>query len=175
MAIGAIIIIADCLCWVYYYSSKDEEACASCGCFVMLLLVALCVASCFIGDHCYISRYGGARHYYIDCKEIEGKSWQEVGKVSAYIWGCTEECSKCSKRKDVEKRKRLQLIKEKQKAHDLKFIDNQISELKRVRQAIIKGEEIDVDDYQFMYEVEDEIRESALEDYKDCQYESLCR
>ena len=61
--------------------------------------------------------------------------------------------------------------KEEEKKENLEFINKQISELEEVRNAILRGEDVDIEDYEFSYEVEDAIRESALEEYREGEYE----
>lgn len=60
---------------------------------------------------------------------------------------------------------------EKLMKENLDFIDQQISELQEVRNEIFCGKVIDAEDYQFRYEVEEEIREAAIEEYRDGEYE----
>ena len=171
MIIGIVIAIADIGFYVHYLFKKDNDVIESLGCLVALVCAILLAVSFFMGGKTYISSFGGYRHIYMDCHDKEGDSWYHVGKLSAYIWGCFDECQTCKNRKKADDKRKLQQLKEREKVENLNFINQQISELEEVRQSIINGEDVDIDDYRFSYDVEDEIYESAIEDYKDVEYE----
>lgn len=141
------------------------------GCLSFLIIGVLLAVNSLWGKNYYISQFRDSRHLYEDCKQMNGPRKEKVHKISAFVWGCFDECEFCKKRKTEElKKKRIEYLKQK-KANDLEFIDAQIEELKEVRQRIIDDEDIDTNDYRFRYDVEDEIWEEAAEEIRNGEYE----
>lgn len=105
---------------------------------------------------CYISDFGGLRHYYEDCSSIpNNQNKHEVCKLSAYIWGAFTVCEKCSDRQAEEKQMKEKESRRRQMQEDLDFIDSRIQELEEVREDILRGRKVDCEDYMFNYEIQD--------------------
>lgn len=171
MAIGGIMILADVACYIHYYFKKDNKTVENTGCLCALFFVILITVSFFMGGEYKISSFGGKRHLYEDCQFLESVRIHDVHKMSALLWGCVDDCKFCNNRRHQEALKEKQQRMEKLMKENLDFIDQQISELQEVRNEIFCGKVIDAEDYQFRYEVEEEIREAAIEEYRDGEYE----
>ena len=98
---------------------------------------------------------------------MEGIKKHELTKLSALIWGCIHECSYCEGRRKKEIERKIQFHKEKERRESLLFIDRQIEKLQQVREAILSGEDVNVYDYCFEYEVEEDIAEDAIDNFYD--------
>ena len=171
MLLGAIILISDIIASIYLFLSKTPEGVENIGCLTALIFAVILCTAFFMGNEYIIFNYGGKRHLYVDCSHKESCESHEVGKLSSIIWGCYEDCSYCTARKKKEIERKFKEYKEKKKKDDLNFINVQIEELTKVRSALLRGEDIDVDDYEFKKDVEDEIRESAIDEYRNADYE----
>lgn len=171
MLLGGIVLVSDIIGAIYLSVHKSDDGIENMGCLTALLFTVILVAAFFMSKEYIIFSYGGYRHLYADCSHKESSVSHEVGKLSALIWGCTEDCTNCETRKKKEIERKVKEYKAQKKKDDLKFINEQIEELEEVRTAILRGEDVDVDDYEFRYDVEDEIRESAIEEYQDADYE----
>ena len=171
IAIGAIMIIADLACYIHYHFKKDNNVVESTGCLCGVLFAILLVVAFFMGGDYKIFSFSGKRHLYENCQFRESSQMHEVRKMSALIWGCFEDCKFCKDRQKREEEIAEKKEKEEEKKENLEFINKQISELEEVRNAILRGEDVDIEDYEFSYEVEDAIRESAIEEYREGEYE----
>lgn len=172
--IGSIVFLSNVIEYVYLLLTKPTNTNEpGCGCgvsaFVCVAIGVLCI---FMNGNRYINELGTIRHRYEDCTHVK---MYKVSKVGALICGCFEDCDVCEKRFVKEKMKiKEKAMKEKQK-QDLQFVQEHINELEKVKKLIEKGDyDIDVDDYYFRYEIEEEIDE-AIEERNDLFFESLAR
>lgn len=132
------------------------------GCVVSAFsIIGLCILAMIYGHRVHISALGDERHEYADCDRKMDKSEDfEVCEFSAMLCGCFTECEKCAERlaRETEVQEREEMEERRKEALD--FIQGQIDELLYVRQAIlVDSEDVDIQDYEFRYQCEDEILE----------------
>ena len=170
MVIAGIVSLACLVEAIVPFFCKTYDETKGLGCIYSLFIAfVLLVAGFFMNSEWHISRFGDLRHLYSDCpKKVADKDYA-VRSLSAYLWGCFNECDVCAQRKVEDNKKKAEELKAKEKKENLDFINSHIEELQEVRRQILKGEDVDVDDYSFRYEVEEYIRESAIDEYKDNQ------
>lgn len=166
MLIGGIWCIAGFRFAVQYSNKDNTEVTEKFGC-LLFLVIGLLVVCVFMSSMSYVSTFGGKRHIYIDCEHQEGDEMHELTKCSAFLWGCFSECKYCQERQKLEKEKRKLMRKEEQRKRNLAIINKQIEKLQEIRDAILSGEDVDIDDYSFRYEVEEDIRNEAIEEYNE--------
>lgn len=171
MLIGAILAISCLICFIHHLFTKSDDLAENGGCLISFIIVAILVVAFFMSDKYVISKFGDQRHLYSDCRKIEGYNLYNVSKFSAICWGCLEDCNQCASRHKAEIEKKKAEYKKKKKNADLKFIEQQIDELQNVKQAILNGEDIDVNDYEFRIDCEDDIASEAIEEYREGEYE----
>ena len=164
--------------------TSDDEAR---GCvFTIPILLFMLLASVIWNDTCYVSAFGDKQHIYGDCDyRLDKRHNYEMFQLSAFFYGCVSKCDQCEarkeyqrelKRKESEEQMRVWMIKKHKQ--DISFIESQIEELQDVLNDLKNGDNsIDVSDYEFRKDIEDEIRESIMEDleesqeYEDAQWE----
>ena len=165
---AGIITLTEIVCFLYFICKREDVR----GCWLISLLpvAILLVVAMYYDDECYVSSFCGEKHVYVDCDNAANAKLYKIGKFSALIWGCIDDCASCAKRElkeqqEESKRRAEQWIvfQENQKEQDLEFIDGQIAELDSIRHMIEIGEDVDVSEYEFRYVVEDEY-EMMLED-----------
>ena len=171
MLIGVILFVINIVILICYLTRKStDESTDGCGCALFAFLTIILVFS-QRGDY-KIFTFGGYRHLYTDCPKRESESYEELGSVSARIWGCTKDCPECEIRKQQESEHYRIERREQKKNFALRFIDIQINRLEELRKEIINDDDIDIDDidiydYEFKIDVEQDIRDEAIEDYRD--------
>lgn len=171
MLLGGIILVSDIIAAICLFVRNRPANVGNIGCLTAIILVAVLVAALFMDKEYIIFSYGGYRHLYVDCSHKESTIGHEVRELSTLIWGCYEDCPYCSDRKKKEIERKVKEFKARKKKEDLEFINGQIEVLKEVRSALMRDEFVNVEDYEFRCDVEDEIRESAIEEYRDGDYE----
>lgn len=165
--IGGITFISGVLFSIITFIRKEDDTIENHGCLVIFVIILLVVSCLFRNTNGYVSVFGGTRHVYPDCTHMEGPDVHEVSMVSTMIWGCFNMCSYCLSRREKNQREEMAERKKQEKINKLNFIDEHIEELQKVRQMIVSNKEVDIDNYYFRYEVEDVIRDEAIEDYYD--------
>lgn len=171
MLLGGIVLVSDIIAAIYLFVRNRPDNVENIGCLTAIIFVTVLVAALFMGKEYIIFSYGGYRHLYVDCSHKESIIGHEVSKLSTLIWGCYEDCPYCSARKKKEIEREVKEFKARKKKEDLEFINRQIDVLKVVRSALLQDEYVNVEDYEFRCDVEDEIRESTIEEYRDGDYE----
>ena len=162
LAICSIILIADIAVIVSQLMSKNDDA-PGCICAIGIFLIfALVVSDFFMRGTYYVSEFGGCRHLYQDCNGLCSRG-HKVGKVGTMLLWCFDDCDLCHERSVMEQ-KRTEMIK---RESDISHIEDQIAELEKVKDRLRKGDAIDIGDYAFRYQVEEEIAEAAIEDYRE--------
>lgn len=168
MVIGVILFIIDIIGLICCLTHKStDETAEGCGCALLAILTIILLIVNLLGDDYKIFTFGGYRHIYSDCPKRESALCEEVGPISARIWGCTKDCPECKIRKEEERQRHIIELREQKKIIALKFIDRQINTLEGLREAVLNNKEIDIYDYEFKIDVEDEIRAEAIEEYRD--------
>lgn len=167
MLVGAYMLVAIILHFIFVEIYNKEAVSFNIGCFSLLFFAVVCLGGMF-GDQYYIGSMGGKKHIYKDCQYLKGECHQ-VTSMSAFIWGCSDKCEKCKERKEKEIAKKREEIKIKIKKENIEFIDEQIQELLEVKRRLLNDEYVDVEDYEFRIDIEDELTQS--EENEDYDYE----
>lgn len=139
------------ICLIHMYVKKEDEIFAKYGCIGILIFIVLCPVALFLSSECYISAFGGKRHLYADC--YNAADVHEVTELGALLWGCTEECQLCEKRKQKEKQEKIKKKKEERNKLQVDFLTRQIAELDSVKRLVLKGEDIDIREYEFRHNI----------------------
>lgn len=132
------------------------------GCAVSAFpIIGLCILAMVYSHRVHISALGDERHEYADCdKKMDKNVDYEVCEFSAMLCGCFTKCEKCAERLAIETEVQEKEEMEERRKEALDFIQDQIDELLYVRQAIlVDSEDVDIQDYEFRYQCEDEILE----------------
>lgn len=141
---------------------EDDEDYWGFGC---VFILAICVSTLFFSSkEYYVSGLREKRHIYEDCEYKDGnKSYYKVSKLGTILMGCLSDCEACENRHQEEKKQRKAERKHKQLQSDIEDIEKKIEILQDVLSRLREGESIDVSDYDFRYDVEDEIEEEREE------------
>lgn len=162
--------------WNNKSSNSDKEFR---GCmFVIPIIISIIIASFFWNKKCHVSAFGDKQHIYGDCDyRLDKRHDYKMIQLSAYFYGCFSKCEHCKvrkeyqleqKRKENEEQMRVWMI-QKHKS-DISFIESQIEELQDILEVLKNGDNsIDVSEYEFRKDIEDEIRESIMQELEDSQ------
>ena len=169
LLLGVFVIVLMRIAYLVHISKNNKyDVEYKYGCSGIVFFGVLLLLTVFMHSKCYISAFGGKRHLYADC--CNAADVHEVTKFGAFLWGCMDKCQYCVKRKHeekFEKEKRLQeemkKLEEQQKKENIAFLTRQIAELDSVRQLVLKGENIDVSEYEFRHDINFE-QESEYDD-----------
>lgn len=145
--------------WLIVHNKEPNESEPGPACSISFVITIALSIICFVGRNapCYIQGPNTTKHLYKDCSHFAEESpVHEVSRVGSFVYLCFRDCQYCSKRQETEKQKRKAENERKRIKQDLQFIQDRINELDDVKQRIQQGEKIDVYDYCFGYEMEEE-------------------
>lgn len=159
--IGVILSLSNIIevIWLIVHKEEPVESELGPACSISILIAIVLLVIYFVGSNapCYIQGPNTTIHLYKDCSHFAGESpVHEVSHVGAFVYLCFKDCQYCTKRQETEKQKRKAENERKRIEQDVLFIQGQIDELEDVKRRIRQGERIDVYDYCFGYEVEEE-------------------
>lgn len=159
---------------------EDDEVSLGCGCAVILAIGA-CSFFFSSGKEYYVSGWGDKRHLFGECEyRVNNNRDYKVGKFGAIVMGCLSDCEACQQKKKEEIKKkrekearRIAELELQRQQSDFGIIKKKIEVLLDVLSKIQDGEDVDVTDYDFRKDIEDEIREEVMEEMEDARWDAL--